>query len=147
MGKGRRAKSGRIGTCAVEGASSVFLRGKRDGSLHQPGLAQERDRNYAGALRPGGNVDKRPENCGYGLPAMLGGRGPGRQGLQTSNDGRGAELPGEATGTGLMFGVREGTSKEVTIYTLLKQTWKRKRGGGTEGQQGRQIRGRRAQNL
>ena len=64
MGKGRRAKSGIIGTCAVEGAISVFLRRKRDVILCQPGLAQERDRHYDGALRPGGNADKRPENVG-----------------------------------------------------------------------------------
>ena len=78
---------------------------------------------------------------------MLGGSGPGIQGLQTLDDGIGAELPVEATVTGLIFGVQEGPSEEVTSYPQLKPTWQRKRGGGAEGQQGRQIRGQRAQNL
>ena len=44
-------------------------------------------------LRPSGTAEKFTGNCGYGLLAMPGGRGLGRQVLQASDDGRGAELP------------------------------------------------------
>ena len=64
---------------------------------------------------------------------MLGGWGPGIQGLQMSDDGIGAELPVDATITGLIFGEQEGPSEEVTSYPPLKPTWQRKRGGGAEG--------------
>ena len=46
------------------------------------------------------------ENCGYGLPTIPDGRGPGGRGLQTRNDGRGAELIEEATETSKMSVVR-----------------------------------------
>ena len=38
LGTGQRVNSGGRGTCTVEGASSVFLSGQRDGSLHLYGV-------------------------------------------------------------------------------------------------------------
>ena len=113
----------------VEGAISIFLRGQRDGSLHQPGVATYCVQNADRDLRLGGIADKHPGKCGYGLPTMPGGQGPGRQGLQTSDDKRGAELSVEATGTGPMTRVQEGPSKGVTSYPLPNPVRRGDKGG------------------
>ena len=68
---------------------------------------------------------------------MPGVQGPGRQGLHTSNNRRGAELLVEATGKVPMSGVREGPSNGITGYPLQKPARCSKRGGGAEGQRGR----------
>ena len=47
---------------------------------------------------------------------MLGGQDPVIRGLQTSDDGRGEDLPGEATVTGTMYRVHEGPSEGITGY-------------------------------
>ena len=49
------------------------------------------------------NVQK---TMGYGLPTMWGSGGPGGKVLKTPDEGRGAELPGEAIGTVKIYGVR-----------------------------------------
>ena len=61
---------------------------------------------------------------------MPGGQGLGQRGLQTLDDGRGAELIGEAEGTGTLSGVREGPSEGVTGYPPPKPVWSSERGGG-----------------
>ena len=67
---------------------------------------------------------------------MAGGWGPVRQVLQTSDDRIGTELPGEATGMGLMPGVREGPSEGFTGYPPQKPARRRERGGTAEGRRG-----------
>ena len=54
---------------------------------------------------------KNVQKCGYGFPAIPGGRGMVRQGLQTSDEEREAELLGETKQKGPMSRVREGPSK------------------------------------
>ena len=54
---------------------------------------------------------------------MSGGQGPYRQGLQTSDDGIGVELPGNTIGTGPMSGVREGPSDGFTGYLPPNPEW------------------------
>ena len=114
-------KTGIRGTCAVEGASSVFLCGREDGSLHLPGVDTYCIQHASGALQLGGTAEKRPENCGYGLPTMPGVRGPGGRGLQTLDDRREAELPIEATVMGTISVVREGFSGGYLAVHLQTQ--------------------------
>ena len=110
-------------------------------------MAQDRVRQADGDIQPGGTAEKRLKNCGYGLPTIPGGRGPAERGLQTLDDGRGVELPGEATGTGTMYGVREGFSNRVTGSTPPNPARCGKRGGGAEGQIGGRRLGRQDQNV
>ena len=72
---------------------------------------------------------------------MLGGWSTGIQILHTADYGIGAELPGEASGVGTMYGVQEGLSKEVTSCARTNPAWRGKRGvraGGKRGKRGRQ---------
>ena len=120
-------KAGRRGICVVDVPRSVFLRGQQDGSLQQSGVSPDRVRQADRDILSGCPADKRPENYGYGFPSMPGGQGLGRRGLKTSDDGRGGELPGEATGAGPMSGSWEGPSKGVAGYPLPNPTWRGKR--------------------
>ena len=83
-----------------------------------------------------GTEDKNPENCVHGFPAMPGGQVPGRQVLQTLDDGLGAELPGAATGTGPMSGVQEGPSKWGTSHPQPKPELCGKGGGRKKDDKG-----------
>ena len=74
-------------------------------------MAPDRVRNVDGNLRTGGTADKHPENCGYSLPTMPGGRGQGGRGLQTPDDGGRTGLPVEAMVTSTMTRLQEGFSK------------------------------------
>ena len=50
------------------------------------------------------------------MPTMLGVRDTGRQSLHTTDYRVGAELLGEAAGTGAMFRVQEGIGKRFTGF-------------------------------
>ena len=86
------------------------------------------------ALRLGETVEKSSEKFGHGLSIRPGGRGLVRQGLQTSDDRRGTELPGKATGTGPMSGVREISREKVPSYSPPDPERRGKRGFRVEGQ-------------
>ena len=64
---------------------------------------------------------------------MPGGHVPCRQGLQTSDDGRRAEIPGEATETCPMYRVREVSREGIIGYLLTNPARRGKRGGGGGG--------------
>ena len=58
---------------------------------------------------------------------MPGGQDPGRRGLKISDGRRGAELPGEATGTGPISIVWEVPSEGVNGYSPPNPAWHVKR--------------------
>ena len=61
---------------------------------------------------------------------MPGGQGAGIRGLQTSDDGIGAELPGEAAWEGALYEVMEGPSERFTGYPLTNPARTGERGSG-----------------
>ena len=62
-----------------------------------------------GAIRPGRDVGKIPQDRGDGVQDMLDSRGTGRWGLHMLDDGGGVDFQGEIAVMGDMHGVREGT--------------------------------------
>ena len=80
--------------------ADFFLRRRRYGSLRQPRVSPDRVLYADGALWPFGSEQECPENCGDGLPPMLGGRGTGRRSIYPADEGVGEELQGETAGAG-----------------------------------------------
>ena len=104
-GKERLEKVGRRVTCAVEGARIFF--NMDNGMVASTNTLWLQTAFYMltgifGRVGLRRNVQK----TGFGLPIVPGGRGPGRRGLQPLDDGRGSDLPVEATVMGPMYGVR-----------------------------------------
>ena len=66
----------------TDGEGGNFLCRIWDGSIHRPGLDSVGFRYADGAILPGGPTYKSPKDRGDGMPALPGGRGAGRQGLQ-----------------------------------------------------------------
>ena len=60
----------------------------------------------------------------------------GQLGIQTSDDRREENLPGETLGTGPLYRVWEGPSEGVTGYPPPNPSWRSEMGSGTKRRRG-----------